>query len=269
MRYFCDLTIGPRFAMNDFLGAIPQAATSQYAIFAYVVAAVLFIYGGHGLRQLREIRKLRANALDSGGLKETIAAVIKEPVPPNMTADEWIRYKRHSSIFTLLLTFMLLIGVLLVIALTMRNADQKGKDQPSAPRPSPLTQYRPERFVRCLPLQIDPALELEKGNYKVIVHLNPAIAGATAKACFGKPGNGDGRPADCKGNDESVSLDDTTRLFGMLTNFGTFELEDKGLTCAPANDNSGYTMRALGKSGEIEFEVVLVMRRETGGRDGK
>jgi len=43
--------------MNDFISAIPEAAKSSYALFAYALALAALIFGGSGLRELKLIMR--------------------------------------------------------------------------------------------------------------------------------------------------------------------------------------------------------------------
>jgi hypothetical protein len=124
------------------------------------------------------------------------------------------------------------------------------------------------RFLRCLPLQIDPILEIAPGLYRVEVFSNPRINVITTRACFGNTGNGDGPLSVCKGNGESIQVPQTIRLFGLETNLAVRspkgrerDLEGGGLACGISNDGEGYTLRLGGEGKNLGFEVVLTMRR--------
>jgi hypothetical protein len=124
------------------------------------------------------------------------------------------------------------------------------------------------RFLRCLPLIIDPVLEITPGLYRVEVFSNPRTEGLATRACFGNVGNGDGPTLVCKGNGESIQVPKAIRLFGLETNLAVRnskgserDLERGGLACGISNDGKGYTLRLGGEGKNLRVEIVLNMRR--------
>ncbi|WP_417913274.1 hypothetical protein [Candidatus Electronema sp. TJ] len=94
-------------AVSEFLQAIPAAASSPYALIAYVVALIVAAYAGFRLRELQSVlRTIQARPSTSDSqMVEVIKVVTQRPVPPQMTGAQWIRYQRLQA------------GLLIVIAL--------------------------------------------------------------------------------------------------------------------------------------------------------
>lgn len=102
--------------MNEFLRAIPAAATSPYALAAYAIAAVLFLLAGAHLKTVRSVLKAISNVppSDRRGLIESITGSV---IPEKITANEWIRNNRNRWIFLLVATTIILFSTIGIIAL--------------------------------------------------------------------------------------------------------------------------------------------------------
>lgn len=167
---------------------------------------------------------------------------------------------RLSRLLIVTIAFLVALVILATTAVILLLAGQP-HDHPSKNNEGPfLTGFT--RFLRCLPLEIDPALEVEPGTYRIRLSKNPNDPNITARACFGDQGNGGGPPTVCRGDGEIIELGRIARLFGMETNLYAKDrdLENKGLLCAPANDKAGYTMRLTDFHGT--FEVLVTIARE-------
>ncbi|MGR0482294.1 MAG: hypothetical protein ACTFAL_13080 [Candidatus Electronema sp. V4] len=97
--------------VSEFLQAIPAAASSPYALIAYVVALIVAAYAGFRLRELQSVlRTIQARPSTSDSqMVEVIKVVTQRPVPPQMTGTQWIRYQRLQA------------GLLIVIALIIAS----------------------------------------------------------------------------------------------------------------------------------------------------
>ncbi len=100
--------------MARFIDAIPTAAASPYALFAYVVAAIGYFIAGRDLAQLREVRRA---GLAGEALAREIARVIGEPLPPDLTPEIWMKYKAQRSRFLFAMITILLAAAIVVIAI--------------------------------------------------------------------------------------------------------------------------------------------------------
>lgn len=108
--------------MEGLVKALPDAAKSPYALVAYVTAIICFLAAGSRLKELREVRRILRDENQRGSkrqpeLKRIIASVISRPIPPKMTAEEYLASQRQSAILTVALTALLLAASLTVIAI--------------------------------------------------------------------------------------------------------------------------------------------------------
>jgi hypothetical protein len=101
--------------MNEFLEAIPAAAQSSYALFAYCIAAVIFIVAGSKLRSLRIVMKSIA-LVPPDDRRHVIESVSDSVIPKSISAEEWIRNNRNRWLFLLALCSLLLLSVIGIVA---------------------------------------------------------------------------------------------------------------------------------------------------------
>jgi hypothetical protein len=102
--------------MNEFISAISMAATSPYALVAYAIAAILFLWGGARLRTVQTVLKAIASVPPSDR-KHVIESITNSVIPDTISAEEWIRHNKSRSIFLLIGTAMVLTASLGAIAI--------------------------------------------------------------------------------------------------------------------------------------------------------
>ena len=102
--------------MKDFLGLIPQAATSPYAFAAYAICATLFVLVGARLRTVRSVLK-ELKQVPKEDRRRVIESVTNSVIPSSITAEEWIRSNRNRSLFQLGAIVVLLGSAISVIAI--------------------------------------------------------------------------------------------------------------------------------------------------------
>jgi hypothetical protein len=116
--------------MQNFLSAIPAAATSNYAFVAYAICAVLFIFGGAKLRELRSILKQIAHVPKSERV-ELIRTVTGKILPKHITAEQWIRNNRNQGFFSVAAAVLVLASAVGTVAILTPTP----KDIPPGPPP--------------------------------------------------------------------------------------------------------------------------------------
>lgn len=111
--------------MTSFLESIPAAAVSPYALTAYAIAAVLFIFGGKKLLVIREAFRVLREALKAdpplppATLTKTIEVILGEPVPPKMPPMDFIHYRRMQLRFLLAAAVVISLLVVAVVAMNL------------------------------------------------------------------------------------------------------------------------------------------------------
>ena len=116
--------------MAEFLASIPAAAASPYALVAYAIAAVLFLFGGSRLRMAKILAE-RIEAVPESDRKRTLEMATGTVLPTHISPEQWLRLKRMQ--WTFLLLAAVLIAVLSVSVIAIGN--------PSGPALSPA-QYK-------------------------------------------------------------------------------------------------------------------------------
>jgi hypothetical protein len=111
--------------MDAFLKAIPNAATSPYALVAYAIAALLMAYGGFRLTQLRTILnglKTRPD-ITPEQMREIIEIATNSKVPTTITAEEWLKNNRLQAKLFIAAALIIAAVVIACVAIVKGNSD--------------------------------------------------------------------------------------------------------------------------------------------------
>jgi len=106
--------------MDGFLSAIPAAASSPYAFGAYAICALLWLFGGAKLRELRSILRVIKD-VPASQRAALIQATTGRILPKHITAEQWIRHSRHQGFISLGAGMLIAASVVAIVA--MRNID--------------------------------------------------------------------------------------------------------------------------------------------------
>jgi hypothetical protein len=106
----------------SFLEAIPSAAKSPLALGAYAIAAIVALFGGLKVMQLREVlssirKQPRLSAADLKGLVE-VATNTK--LPSKISGEQWLRNNRQQSRLLLLLAVIIAATAVALATFTAR-----------------------------------------------------------------------------------------------------------------------------------------------------
>jgi hypothetical protein len=126
------------FGAGDLFRAIPDAAANPRALAAYTLA--LLVWAALAWRERRYRLTLEhIKSLPAKDRAATVARDLGEPVPPELSAEQFLRYKKQQNLFRGLLVIPALLAVIVVIALTRDTttihndkSPQIGTVQPSA-----------------------------------------------------------------------------------------------------------------------------------------
>lgn len=110
--------------MDTFIRLIPEAAKSPYALVAYTIAAVLFVFGGMQQFRLRTLVKALA-IIPKNQQSDALTRMIGEPLPPKMTPAQWLRHQRMRYVF--LITAGLVIAIFTVVILAVLALNDSAK----------------------------------------------------------------------------------------------------------------------------------------------
>ena len=108
--------------MENFFKAIPAAASSTYALVAYFMCIVAFLFAGSRLRRIKTIVS-RIESVPEGKRKEVIEIATETKLPDTITAEEWIRLNRIRWVTFIIVAIILAATVVGVIALTRSRVD--------------------------------------------------------------------------------------------------------------------------------------------------
>lgn len=114
----------------EFLKAIPDAASSPFAIFAYVVAAIVLFFGGRSIRQLKIVAKIVRHKNAStpeqlAELREAIKVATGTVLPDTISPQDYLASQKHQGIILVSISAMLLISVVAIIALTKTHEENE------------------------------------------------------------------------------------------------------------------------------------------------
>jgi hypothetical protein len=114
--------------MEGFLKAIPAAASSPYALVAYLICAIVFLFAGARLRRIKAIMQ-QLQHVPAAQRKEAIEIATETKLPSSISAEQWIRVNRLRWTFLIIVAAILAITTIAVIALTGARADTTGLKQ--------------------------------------------------------------------------------------------------------------------------------------------
>lgn len=107
--------------MSSFLNAIPEAATSPYALAAYAIAAIIFLIAGAKLMTTSMLVKT-LSLLAEKDRPAALEKIIGDPLPPDISPAQWIRNNRIKWSFLLAGSVVIVALVVAIVALNlMRN----------------------------------------------------------------------------------------------------------------------------------------------------
>jgi hypothetical protein len=130
--------------MEGFLSAIPDAARSGYAFGAYAICALLFLFGGAKLRELRSILGVIKD-VPASQRAALIQATTGRLLPKHITAEQWIRHSRNQGFISLGAGMLIAASVVAIVAM-------KNSDPPPGP-PPPFSEAT--KVVNSLLAQMD------------------------------------------------------------------------------------------------------------------
>lgn len=101
--------------MTDFLRAIPTAAQSPYAIAAYGIAAILMLFGGFKLYQLKiAVGAIKKTGKNSPPLREIIEIATNTKLPDRITGEQWIRNNCLQA-FTMIIIALIIAAIVVAV----------------------------------------------------------------------------------------------------------------------------------------------------------
>jgi hypothetical protein len=109
--------------MDALIQAIPIAATSPYALMAYLIAAVVFTVGGIRLRMARLLLE-KIESVPRGERRRAMEISTGTVLPDSISPEQWIRNNRIRWKFLIAITTILVSAVVIVIALSRPRDSQ-------------------------------------------------------------------------------------------------------------------------------------------------
>jgi hypothetical protein len=112
--------------MEEFIRSIPAAASSPYALAAYAIAAVVFLFAGSRLR----LAKLLLDKIDSIPPEErrrTVEIATGTVLPTRISPEQWIRNNRLRWAFLLAASILIVILVITIVAIVNPSAEKIDK----------------------------------------------------------------------------------------------------------------------------------------------
>jgi hypothetical protein len=104
--------------MEEFIRSIPAAASSPYALAAYAIAAVLFLFAGARLR-MAKLLLAKITAIPEAERRRALEIATGTVLPTHVSPEQWIRHSRMR--WTFLLLGALLIAILTVATIAILN----------------------------------------------------------------------------------------------------------------------------------------------------
>lgn len=144
--------------MDSFLKAIPLAARSEYALAAYAIAAILFLFGVVHLARLRSLG-VHISHLPKEDRFDALKEIIGSPLPRAISAEQWLRHRKMQ------LAFLLLAGLLIAVFAIAVMAIKQMASPSGLPSQSSLRDAVPDRESEN-DLGIEPSSELATGTHK-------------------------------------------------------------------------------------------------------
>lgn len=97
--------------MEEFIRAIPAAASSPYAFAAYAIAALVFVFAGERIR-MAKLLLARITSIPETERRRALEIATGTVLPTHISPEEWMRHNRMRWIF-------LLLGASLIVILTI------------------------------------------------------------------------------------------------------------------------------------------------------
>jgi hypothetical protein len=104
-------------AINDFLAAIPSAASSPLALIAFLATIMAWVYTKLKTSRLKVVLPHILN-IPERDRRKVIRELLGEIVPESMTANEWIAQKKNGYLliaYLATLAFILIVGALAIV----------------------------------------------------------------------------------------------------------------------------------------------------------
>jgi hypothetical protein len=105
--------------IEPFLHAIPIAAKSPFALFAYAISALLFIVSVYHHNQLKSVL-LKINKIPQEDRKSVIETTLNTKLPERLSGEQFLRRERTKYIFLAFISLLVSLGAVTVIALVGR-----------------------------------------------------------------------------------------------------------------------------------------------------
>ena len=102
--------------MEELIRSIPAAASSPYALAAYAIAAVVFLFAGARLR-LAKALLAKIETIPPEERRRTVEIAAGTVLPTHISPEQWIRNNRMRWSFLLSASFLIVILVIVIVAL--------------------------------------------------------------------------------------------------------------------------------------------------------
>lgn len=102
--------------MEGFLRAIPAAASSDYALAAYAICAILFLIAGARLVMAKTISN-KVMAVPENERRRVLEIAADTVLPIDISAEQWIRLKQLKWTFALLGSVLIAVFTVTIVAL--------------------------------------------------------------------------------------------------------------------------------------------------------
>jgi hypothetical protein len=102
--------------MEEFIRAIPAAASSPYAFAAYAIAALVFVFAGERIR-MAKILLSRITSIPKNERRRALEIATGTILPTHISPEDWIRHNRMRWLFLLLGAVLIVILTISIIAL--------------------------------------------------------------------------------------------------------------------------------------------------------
>jgi hypothetical protein len=152
--------------MEGFLNSIRMAATNPLALAAYVVAAILMVYGGFKLKRLRIVMKT-ARKTGATDLKKLVEVATNTKLPDNITGEQWLKNNRQQGLYAITMAIIIAIVALLAIALFLFL-----QRSPAQPMPTGTLSLVDIQFLESAQF---PKLDLKLRNTGEVALLKQAV----------------------------------------------------------------------------------------------
>lgn len=112
--------------MEEFLQSIPAAAQNPYAVVAYAIAALVFLFGGAQLR-MAQLLLTKITSIPEKDRRRALEIATGTVLPTHISPEQWIRHNRMRWMFLLLASLLIVLLAITAIAL-LKPSDDKLTD---------------------------------------------------------------------------------------------------------------------------------------------